>query len=256
MVEVLARKKKIWAGHKASVTKTILTVDEVLASEVPNHEKLSMLRMTLNEKLGMVNALDAEVIDLIEDKETLAGEIEWADNFKEGIFDALIKIDRLMKACLGSSATLTYPTEMTVRPSGLHTSRVQLPKLQLRSFDGELTRWTSFWESFEAAVHNNNELSNIEKFNYLNSLRERTAREAVSGLPLTSANYQKAVDTLHKRFGRQRQIIARHMDALLQVDTVTSSQNTRALRKLFDYISSHIRSLDSLGGEVRMWLLI
>ena len=39
------------------------------------------------------------------------------------------------------------------------------------------------------------------------------------------------------------------MDALLQVEAVTSSQNTRALRKMFDYISCHIRSLKSLGIE-------
>ena len=39
------------------------------------------------------------------------------------------------------------------------------------------------------------------------------------------------------------------MDALLQVECVTSSQNIRALRRLFDNISSHVRSLKSLGVE-------
>ena len=38
---------------------------------------------------ALVKALDAEMIDLIEDEEALADEIERADNFKEGIFDAL-----------------------------------------------------------------------------------------------------------------------------------------------------------------------
>ena len=119
----------------------------------------------------------------------------------------------------------------------------------MRSFGCDLTKWTSFWESFESAVHSNGELSDIEKFNYLNSLLESSAREAVSGLALTSANYHKAVDTLQKRFECKQQIVNKHMDALLQVDAVTSSQNTRALRKLFDYISCHIHSLKSLGIE-------
>ena len=39
------------------------------------------------------------------------------------------------------------------------------------------------------------------------------------------------------------------MDALLRVEAVASSQNTRALCKLFDNISCHIRSLKSLGVE-------
>ena len=119
----------------------------------------------------------------------------------------------------------------------------------MHSFDGELTRWTSFKESFEAAVHNNDEISDVEKLNYFNSFLERTAREAESRVAFTSANSRKAVETLHKRFGHKQHIIARHMDALLQVDAVTSSQNKRALGKLFDYVSSHIHSLDSLVVE-------
>ena len=39
------------------------------------------------------------------------------------------------------------------------------------------------------------------------------------------------------------------MDALLQVECVTSSQNIRTLRRLFDNISSHVCSLKSLGLE-------
>ena len=78
-------------------------------------------------------------------------------------------------------AAVTPPTDVRI-------NRIKLPKLQLRSFNGDLTKWTAFWESFESAVHNNSELSEVEKFNYLNSLLERSAREAVSGLALTAAN--------------------------------------------------------------------
>ena len=39
------------------------------------------------------------------------------------------------------------------------------------------------------------------------------------------------------------------MDALLQIEAVASSQNIRALRKLFDNIGCHVRSLKSLGVE-------
>ena len=76
---------------------------------------------------------------------------------------------------------------------------------------------------------------------------ERSAREAVSGLALTAANYGKAIDTLKKRFGCKQQIVNKHMDALLQVEAVVSSQNSRALHRLFDNVSCHVRSLKSLG---------
>lgn len=86
----------------------------------------------------------------------------------------------------------------------------------------------------------------MEKFNYLNSLLERSAREAVSGRALTTANYGKAIETLKKMTWMQA---AKHTDALLQVEAVTSSQNTRALRKLLDGVNSHIHSLQSLGVD-------
>ena len=47
------------------------------------------------------------------------------------------------------------------------TSSVKLPKLDLVSFNGDKTKWIEFWDSFKCSVHENNNLSNIEKFNYL-----------------------------------------------------------------------------------------
>lgn len=67
-------------------------------------------------------------------------------------------------------------------------TRVKLWKLQLHPFSGELTQWTSFWDSFDYA---NEQLTDIEKFNYLNSLLERSAKEVTySGFALTATNYQ------------------------------------------------------------------
>ncbi len=116
-------------------------------------------------------------------------------------------------------------------PTEAHLNRVKFPKLQLRSFNGDLTKWTAFWKSFESAVHNNTGLSDVEKFNYLKSLHEHSARESVSGLALTAGNYNQAIEILKKRFGCKQLIVNKHMDALLQVEGVTSSQNTMALRK-------------------------
>ena len=43
----------------------------------------------------------------------------------------------------------------------------------------------TFWDAFDAAVHSNPHLSNIKKFNYLNSLLDSTAAEAVAEMSLT-----------------------------------------------------------------------
>ena len=124
-------------------------------------------------------------------------------------------------------------------------TQVKLPKLTRRLFNGNLTMWTTFWELFESAVHKNPSQSNIDKFNYLNSLLDQSAADAIVGLPLTSSNYEEAIDILKQRFGNKQLIINRHMEALLQLIAVTSSTNLKNLR-LYDTVESHVRGLKSL----------
>ena len=57
---------------------------------------------------------------------------------------------------------------------------------------------------------------------YLHSLLEGSALDAISGLKLTAGNYPEAISILKKRFGNKKQIIARHMDTLLNLDAVVS----------------------------------
>ena len=73
-----------------------------------------------------------------------------------------------------------------------------------------------------------------------------TSYEAISGLTLSSANYQEAIDVLHKRFGDKQLITSKHMEILLSIKAVISEQNVRGLRRLDD-VKSHIRGLKSLG---------
>ena len=69
-----------------------------------------------------------------------------------------------------------------------------------------------------AAVQDSDSLSDVDKFDYLRGLLERTALEAISGLSLTSAKCCEAVTILEQRFGNKSQIVARHMDILIHGD--------------------------------------
>ena len=95
----------------------------------------------------------------------------------------------------------------------IRSPRVKLPKLSLKRFNGDLTKWTTFWDTFKSAVHDNPTLTSIDKFNYLNSLLESAAAEAIAGLTLTSANYEEAIATLRRRFGNKQLIVNRHMES-------------------------------------------
>ena len=76
---------------------------------------------------------------------------------------------------------------------------------------------------------------------------ERTALDAISGLALSAAKYKEAVEILQKRFGNKSLIISKHVETLLAAEYVTSDQNLKDLRHLYDTTESHLRSLKSLG---------
>lgn len=59
-----------------------------------------------------------------------------------------------------------------------------------------------FWDSFESSIHHHPDLLDIDKFNYLCTLLEGTASEAISALKLTFTNYREAITILQKRFGK------------------------------------------------------
>lgn len=124
---------------------------------------------------------------------------------------------------------------------------MKLPKITLPHFGGNVLKWPAFWDSYESAVHSNPDLSDVDKFNYLRSLLERPAYEAIAGLTLSSGNYAEAANLLKKRFGNKQLIISKHMETLLGVEAVGSDQNLRGLRRLYDEVESHIRSLKALG---------
>ena len=164
---------------------------------------------------------------------------------REKIQTALFEIDEVLKAITTLTAVPIPPTGPVM--SHAPTSKVKLPKLSLKRFNGDLTRWIAFWDSFESSIHHNADLSDVERFNYLNSLLEGSASEAICGLKLTGANYSEAIDILKRRFGNKQQIIAKHMDVLLGLEAITSQHNLRGLHYLCDLIESQVRSLRSLG---------
>ena len=130
---------------------------------------------------------------------------------------------------------------------------MKLSKLTIQLFKGELTTWTTFWDSYQIAIHNNRVLSGIEKFNYLRSLLQGPALDAIAGLTLTDANYTKAVEVLAQRFGNKQLIIDQYMEALLSVEAVTSDFNLKALRCLYDTVKAQVRGLKSMGVEAEMY---
>ena len=182
--EAVSQKKMIHAGHWGSVTKTISQVYEVLLDSEANSSKLGGKQcLTLVEKLDVLKKLDEDILKAIVE-DNLEHEIEQADSFRDKIHLAIIDIDKVLGPRsdkiflsgrgLEEGTSTPLPTD---RPS-LETDRegtssrspgpkVKLQKTELKKFNGDVTNLITFWYSFDSAIHSNNELANVDKFNYL-----------------------------------------------------------------------------------------
>ena len=110
------------------------------------------------------------------------------------------------------SSNITAQNDTTSLPSPqaiANQPSVKLPKLNLKRFHGDITTWSTFWDTFESSIHKNPTLPSVDKFNYLNSLLEHTASDAIAGLTLTATNYEEAITILQKKIGNKQLAINR-----------------------------------------------
>ena len=93
----------------------------------------------------------------------------------------------------------------------------------------------------------NHSLNNIDKFTYLMSLLEGTAKEAVAGLALTDANDTETIVILERRFGDKERIKACRIENFMHLEFVSLENNLVDLRRLYDMTESNIRGLKAIG---------
>lgn len=124
-----------------------------------------------------------------------------------------------------------------------------LPKVELVKFNGDIREWLRFWSLF-SKIHEDSELRDEDKFQYLvqSMVPGSRAADLVNSYPPIGANYEKAVESLTKRFGREDLQIEVYVRELLQLvlENATGKRNV-ILAKLYDKIESYIRALETLG---------
>lgn len=137
-------------------------------------------------------------------------------------------------------------------PPPLVPSTVKLPKIEIQSFDGDYLEWTTFKESFIAAIHMHPQLSKVQKFSYLKSLLKGEAARYTADLALTDANYDQALSQLNDRYENKRKIATAILDQMFNHPVIHDSSTSA--RSLVDSTSRCIRSLELIGiKKEEMW---
>ena len=130
--------------------------------------------------------------------------IEDGDEIGTGIVRAS-KVNLTIKKCLFEIQAVLFKEDNNP-PSSNDTlnniasrnsnSNGKLSSLNIKQFYGNPLEYQSLWESFRAAVHENDTLRDITKFNRLKSYLKGQVLSAISGISLFEENYSEAIEIL------------------------------------------------------------
>ena len=133
--------------------------------------------------------------------------------------------------------------------SAQESKGVRLPKLEVPTFDGNVLKWTTFWEQFSVSVHSRTNISDTEKLVYLQqALKDGTAKHAIEGLSRTGDHYSEAVECLQQRYDHPRLIHRTHVQTIVETPPLKEGTG-RELRRLHDKVQQHLRALKAMGSE-------
>jgi hypothetical protein len=134
----------------------------------------------------------------------------------------------------------------SINSSSSTCSNLRLPKLSLRTFDGNFSEWTSFIQFFDNAIHSRPELARIEKFQYLISSLTGEPLNLVKAITLSEENYPIAYNALVDRYENKRKLSYHYWNTLKQLPKLTS-ESASGLRKLSDKFKENRSALMALN---------
>ena len=137
-------------------------------------------------------------------------------------------------------------TGSSASSSSHHSSHpyIELPKIKVPTFNGDLMGWSTFWATFKSTVDDRPELSSTQKLNYLRQAIKDPSLQLLLSSPLeTTDTYDDVVQELKDRFQKTREI---HRTIIKTLTSLSCPKHTRAdLRLLYDVVKTSITNLKS-----------
>ncbi|CAG9831346.1 unnamed protein product [Diabrotica balteata] len=194
------------------------------------------LQSELREYMEKVNTLMIEAAVNEELDATDNGEVERINHLKRKVREALKKIRPGMQR-----------PESTQRRDG-----VTLPQVKIPVYEGRYETWRTFHDLFTKVIHENDQLSNAEKMQYLKTQIRGETNRMIQHLNISEANYEVAWNMLKDRYENLMMILFKLIDRMLLAQEVKES-SARALKSLHDTFHESLEAIGGLGTDAEAW---
>lgn len=122
---------------------------------------------------------------------------------------------------------------------------IRLPELELMIFSGDPIKWPIFYESFKRIIHENPDLTDHDRVQYLINKLSGRALSVCSGFVPNGDNYQAIWRTLVEKYDDKRSLAAAYLDQMFDFKCFTTA-NTKNLEMFLDKFCTAVSSLKSL----------
>nr|CAI5867023.1 unnamed protein product [Callosobruchus analis] len=129
---------------------------------------------------------------------------------------------------------------------------VRLLTIELPKFSGDYNDWTEFRDTFESLINSNRHIGNVQRFHYLRSSLQGSAKQIIDSLEFSEENYHVAWDLICSRYNNKRLLVYNHIKAIYDIPQV-SHESSLDLRKLAECVTKHLRALENLGQPTDSW---
>ncbi|XP_022128685.2 uncharacterized protein LOC111002781 [Pieris rapae] len=188
-------------------------------------------------------------LECLQDNESQV--FEEREEFENRYYKALSIAQKILSNYKKSHIPLPSDGEGSVI-HGVKLNPVKLPTIKIPKFNGLMSNWLEFRDTFTSLIHSNNEIDDINKFHYLRSSLDGSAAVVISSIEFSSYNYNTAWKLLCDRFDNKRLLIQHHVTALFNIESVTR-ETASSLKTIMDQLNKNLRALDSLGEPTKQW---
>ena len=238
--ESISTLRRIRNGLASRFANTKRQLDEYEESGRINKNFLMSCCKSFDENWRKISAVQDELEVLDE------GEIACTASLLQDKLEIDIRFLDLFDQILATSPSTTKTRDSCVKPE---PTPITLPKVHLPQFDGAFENWTYFYDTFSSTVDRNENLTKVQKFQYLRSSITGRAARSIQSLELTEANYSIALNTLKEKFNCPLRICMHHWELMRSYPEI-KRETPEAIEDLLKTISVNLKALEKLGQPV------
>lgn len=233
------RRKRTMALNRLRKT---LEIAELAQKDTHNLDKFLTYYAELQKNVTNFESAHSDILSLIEDESENTEDVV-RSTFDDCYFDVMCIYRKLFK-------TSDHTTQPSVTQFGDEV-KVNLPKITLPNFSGNIKSWPEFYDIFNSMIHESKSLSDSERMQYLVSCLSGDALALIRTFPATGTYYQAAYKMLIDRYRDSRDLAFTCWKEMLNVNL--KSKSPHDFRRTLDTFNENLTILTRLKLPTDQW---